>query len=113
METKEQTPTIKIGNFKLNYLRTFTDTYTNKTYIDYEYIFNNTDQLTRFYRLCKKNAFMTNFGGNPFESNSFIEIKNKNGLLTVNAPVALNGDNNWYKYSNNSKKSCNICLQLI
>jgi len=58
--------------------------------------------VSNLYDKWKKMAYETNFQGNPYESNSFIKIhlKDENGEIIINPPVAKNGDRNWYEYKN-------------
>lgn len=70
--------------------------------------FENTDQLNVFYEEVRNKAFRTNFGGNEYNNNSYIQIDKGNYILTVNAPKTDFGDSNWSKYSSETKKIAQI-----
>jgi len=60
--------------------------------------FDTISQMEERYVEWKKVAHTTNFGGNPFENNSYIEIEDGNYQVIVSSPKYINGDSNWYDY---------------
>ena len=69
----------------------------------YQITFKNKEQVNRFYDYVKNNCEIieTFFEGNPYKTKSSITFEDKDGLnnLTLFAPKAKNGDNNWYSYN--------------
>jgi len=69
--------------------------------------------LNRFYSKVREFANLTNFGGNEYEKNSFSEIELDNDIiLVVNPPLCINGDNNWFSYSKDTKKYCTAFIEM-
>ncbi|MBP0904861.1 hypothetical protein ACFSKN_04660 [Mariniflexile gromovii] len=60
--------------------------------------FNTIGKLEKFYLKAKSKSFKTNFGGNPYEQNSYMVIDADDYEIIVNAPLKSNGDKNWTAY---------------
>jgi hypothetical protein len=101
INTKE----IRIGNWKL---KKHEYSHDGELYLE----FKHTDSLNRFYSKVRELAYITNFGGNEYEKNSFSKIRLEDGyIITISAPRCINGDNNWYSYSKDTKKECNAYIE--
>jgi hypothetical protein len=81
-------------------LNTFTNTYDIKI--------TSKDDVCDYYDLIKKECYLTNFGLNPFEANSFGEFEIEGNKYRISAPRQSNGDDKWYKYADVSKRVVEI-----
>lgn len=108
METK----IIKIGNFKINNIKRppSINNYDGFRYTEFNYLLKDKEQLIRFFKLCRSKAFTSNFGGDEYNTNSYIKIKYGDDVLTIMSPKHTNGDNNWWEYNKYHKKS--VIVQL-
>ncbi len=95
MKTKEE---IKVENFLRRRI-------TKKFEVDgigfYSIKFNTHNAVVNFFKKYKDKAYERNFYFNPYEQFAFAKFKVGNIEITINAPLAYNGDNNWYSYREN------------
>lgn len=68
----------------------------------YLYINIKKEKVDDLYRKIRSDerVIRFNFGGNPFEKKSFIELLVDNNILSVQSPKGINGDNDWTYYKN-------------
>jgi len=76
--------------------------------IEYFVILKNTDDLVNFYDNARSACTFTNFGLNPCEWAAYGEFELDGKKYVINSPKQLNGDNNWWKYPEMSKRRATI-----
>ncbi len=78
----------------------------------YSFLFKNKEEVSDFYESVRNqdNVVQTNFGGNEFNNNSFIELNEDGKHILVNPPRAKNGDTNWYSYKNDFGFYCTALI---
>lgn len=64
-------------------------------------VFGSISEMEERYDSWKSLAHSTNFGGNPYKNNSYMEIKEGKYLVVIYPPKYLNGDSNWTAYKVN------------
>ena len=61
-------------------------------------VFGSISEMEERYDSWKLLVHSKNFGGNPYENNSYMEIDEDNYLVVIYPPKYLNGDSNWTNY---------------
>ncbi len=65
---------------------------------DYYVKFTSKEKVVRFYDKVRKVAHKKNFGGNPFEANSYSLVMIEDKEFIIHPPIHSNGDRNWTSY---------------
>ena len=60
--------------------------------------FDSISEMEARYDTWKTLAYSTNFGGNPYENNSYMKIEEEEYLVVIYPPKYINGDSNWFAY---------------
>ncbi|ERM82368.1 hypothetical protein P872_18395 [Rhodonellum psychrophilum GCM71 = DSM 17998] len=72
---------------------------------NYCFIFStrSKEEVNSIYEKIQELAYSTNFGGNPYENNSYMKFKYNGIKYHINSPKNSNGDKNWNSYHKDSK----------
>lgn len=76
--------------------------------------FKNKSQLKKFYHDASKSkeTFLTNFGGDPYNSASYIKLKKDGLVVTLDSPrTNVNSDTNWNSYEDDHGFFCLVKIQ--
>lgn len=76
------------------------------------YNYQSLNNMYDDYASWKRQAFKTNFNGNPLEQNSFICINDGNHKWLINPPVYANGDKDYRRYINKGDDKTNLFVTI-
>jgi len=100
---------------ELNYLQPHTLGDENYCYININASDNQEliEMIGNFYKKYKEHSFSTNFGGNPIEQMSYMELMIDDIIVTIYPPQTPSGDVDWLSYGKSiSKVIVPIQLQI-
>ena len=68
------------------------------------------NEVDQFYNDLKNDQrlILTNFNGEPYNKNSFLEMREIGVRIIINPPTSLSGDSDWHCY-----KRCIVCFTFL